>query len=264
MDVQIKRSKRKRYEKREVSTLKAIIIIYLLLIHVFVGIAILKTDIISRLQVKLGHEVIRAELTPLYHTMLAFHRRVDENIPDQSILFIGDSLTQGLAVTAVYPKSVNLGIGQDTTVGVLKRIPFYHSIPRSKMIIIAIGVNDLKRRDNDEIVNNFLKIINLIPNNIPILLSAIFPVDEIASGRVGINDRIRRLNGSLNTICRSSQRLHFLDISKLVTDANGNLSVDYHIGDGVHLNGMGNSIWISQLRAHGQEVVEILDVLNGY
>lgn len=244
--------------------MKAIIIIYLLLVHVFVGIAILKTDIIFRFQVMFGNEVTGVELTPHYHTMLAFHKRVDKNIPDKSIIFIGDSIVQGLAVTAVSPKSVNFGIGQDTTAGVLKRIPFYHSILRSKMIIIGIGVNDLKRRDNDKIVSNYLRIINLIPNNIQILFSAVLPVDEVASNRIGINDRIRKLNDSLNNICGSSQRLHFLDISKHIIDANGNLSKDYHIGDGVHLNGLGNRIWISKLKTYSQEITEKLDTINGY
>ncbi len=244
--------------------MKAIIIIYLLLVHVFVGIAILKTDIIFRFQVMFGNEVTGVELTPHYHTMLAFHKRVDKNIPDKSIIFIGDSIVQGLAVTAVSPKSVNFGIGQDTTAGVLKRIPFYHSILRSKMIIIGIGVNDLKRRDNDKIVSNYLRIINLIPNNIQILFSAVLPVDEVASNRIGINDRIRKLNDSLNNICGSSQRLHFLDISKHIIDANGNLSKDYHIGDGVHLNGLGNRIWISKLKTYSQEITGKLDTINGY
>jgi len=244
--------------------MKTIIIIYLFLVHVFVGIAIFKTDIISHFQEKLGYEIERNELTPHYHKMLSFHRRVDTNLPDKSIIFIGDSLIQGLAVTAVSPKSVNFGIGQDTTAGALNRIPFYHSIPRSKMAIIAIGINDFKRRNNDEIENNYLGIINMIPDSIPILFSAILPVDEATSNRIGINDRITRLNGSLNSICKSSKRLHFLDISNLISDPDGNLSKRYHIGDGVHLNGSGNRIWISKLKDKVKEITQNQMKINGH
>ena len=186
--------------------MKTTFIIYLLFLHAFVGIAVVKTDIISRLQVKLGYEKTRPELTSHYQTMFAFHKRVDKNIPDKSIIFIGDSITQGLAVSAIFPKSINFGIGQDTTVGVIKRIPFYNAISQTKMIVIAIGLNDLKRRSNDAIVKNYLKIIDLIPGSTPILFSAILPIDELASNRTGLNTRIRELNNSLNKICESSSK----------------------------------------------------------
>ncbi|NOQ62894.1 MAG: GDSL family lipase [Methyloprofundus sp.] len=230
--------------------MKAIVATYLVLIHLFIGIAILKTDIISRFQVKLGYEVISDEITPYYHTMLGFHRRIDKNIPDKSIIFIGDSLIQGLAVMAVSPQAINYGIGNDTTVGVLNRIPFYPSILKSKAVVIAIGINDLKRRGPDEILENYLEIVKLIPANIPILFSAVLPVDEVLRDRAGLNDSIKKLNDHLSDICRKSQRLHFLNISKLVINSRGNLSRSFHIGDGIHLNSLGNQIWISELKEY--------------
>ncbi len=232
--------------------MKTIVIIYLLLIHIFVGITIVKTDIISRFQAKLGYEVTSDEITPHYYTMLAFHKRVDKNIPEKSLVFIGDSITQGLAVIAVSPQSINYGIGQDTTVGVLKRMPLYRSILESKAVVIAVGINDLKRRSNAEIVKNYRSIVNLVPRNIPVLFSAVLPVDEVASGKVGFNERIRKLNDSLSDICKKSRRLYFLNISKFVVNSNGNLSADYHIGDGVHLNRLGNEIWIAELKEYIQ------------
>ena len=218
------------------------------------GITVVKTDIVSRFQAKLGYKTLSNELTPHYHTMLGFHKRVDKNIPSKSLIFIGDSITQGLSVIAVDPQSINYGIGQDTTVGVLNRIPYYRSILKSKAVVIAVGINDLRRRSNDEIINNYHKIINLIPNNIPVLLSAVLPVDEVASGRIGINKRVNELNDSLSEICQNSQRLRFLNISKLVINPHGNLSTDYHIGDGVHLNGFGNEIWIAKLKEYIQNI----------
>jgi lysophospholipase L1-like esterase len=232
--------------------MKNIIVTYLLLIHLFVGIAILKTDIISRVQTKLGYEVKSDELTPHYHEMLAFHKRVDQNIPENSLIFVGDSLTQGLTVIAIFPHSINYGIGQDTTVGVLNRIPFYRSILESKTVIIGIGINDLRRRSNDEILTNYSKIVALIPNNISILFSAVLPVNEMVSGKIGANDRLKKINDGLRELCKMHQRLHFLNISKLLANSDGELSSKYHIGDGVHLNGLGNKIWITALKEYIQ------------
>ncbi len=242
--------------------MKIIIITYLLLAHAFIGVAVVKTDIIPRLQKKFGYEKITLELTPHYHTMVTFHKRVDKNIPDGSTIFIGDSLTQGLAVTAAFPQSINFGIGQDTTVGALKRIPFYHSITKAKRVIIAIGVNDLKKRNNDEIIKNYLKIISLIPKNIPILFSGILPIDESANNRTGTNNRIEKLNNRLSKICENNKKLHFLNISTLLVNANGNLSKNYHIGDGIHLNGLGSKIWISKLKTYNQKIIEKMDATH--
>ena len=230
--------------------MKAIIITYLLLVHLFIAIVVVKTDVLSRIQVKLGYKISKPEFSPHYLKMVSFYQRVDKNIPDKSIVIIGDSLIQGLAVIGVSPHSVNFGIGGDTTVGVLKRIPFYHSIIEAKMVIIAIGVNDIFRGwDNNEILNNYLKIIELIPDTIPILFSAVLPVDEAVSNKTGINHRIKALNKALYNLSGSDRRLYYLDISTLIIDDDGNLSSVYHIGDGIHLNSLGNKIWISKLNS---------------
>lgn len=231
---------------------------YLILIHVFIGIAILKTDIISRIPAKLGYEVIEDELTPYFHTMLAFQKRVDKNLPNNSVLFVGDSITQGLAVSAVFQQSVNFGIDQDTTLGTLTRLAHYSSIPRSKLVVIAIGVNDLRRRKNDEIIENYRDIIEIIPKKIPILFSAILPVNETDSNRSGDNIRITKINKALRKICSNNHRLYFLNISKSLITPKGNLSTVYHTGDGVHLNGLGNSILISKLK------VAVINITSQY
>ena len=97
--------------------------------------------------------------------MLGYHKRMDGNIPDDSTIFIGDSLTQSLAVSAISPRSVNYGIGNDTLIGVLKRIGEYKSIYRSSMIVIAVGINDLKIGKNiEEILYNYEAIIKKIPH----------------------------------------------------------------------------------------------------
>lgn len=228
--------------------MRYIIIFYLVLIHLLIGISILKTDIISKIQTKLGIERVEDELTSYFYTLFSFQQRVDKNTPNNTVHFIGDSLIQGLAVSAVFPQSVNFGIGQDTTVGVLTRLPFYTSISRSKLVVIAIGINDLKLRKNDEIIKKYQEIIEAIPKTVPLLFSAILPVNEIAGKRTDDNDRIKTINEALKEICLGNNRLYFIDISKSLVDSKGDLSSQFHRGDGIHLNHLGNDIWIYQLK----------------
>ena len=59
---------------------------------------------------------------------------MDGLIPEGATIFIGDSITQGLATSAVSNQSVNYGIGSDTTLGVLKRLPYYNSMNSAKAV----------------------------------------------------------------------------------------------------------------------------------
>lgn len=118
---------------------------YLLTVHALLIIVLLKSDFIDLVQNKLetcNHSVQSSELTPHYHRMLEYHKRMDGNVLTGSVIFFGDSITQGLCVSAVASHSVNYGIGSDTTFGVLERLKYYRSINRADVVVISIGVND--------------------------------------------------------------------------------------------------------------------------
>ena len=175
---------------------------------------------------------------------------MDGNVPDNAVIFIGDSITQGLCVSAIATPSVNYGIGSDTTVGVIRRIPFYKSIERASVVVLAVGINDMKHRSNKEILKNYRTIVDLIPKRTPVIFSAVLPLDMKArekwQGRS--QDRIERLNSSIEILSINKNNLYFVDAGPLLMDGNGNLSDVYHNGDGVHLNSKGYSIWNNVLR----------------
>lgn len=228
--------------------MRLLFIAYLVLLHVFMIAALVQTDILARVQNKLISNVEQEEITPFYYAMVDFHKRVDKNIPENSVIFLGDSLIQGLAVSSVASPAFNFGIGADTTEGLIQRIPHYSAISRSQKVVIAIGVNDLNRRDNKEIMSNYKKIVSLIPSNIPILFSAVLPIEEVILNASSFNERIRNLNSELEELCGTSKRLYFLDITNQLKDPDGGLSGKFHIGDGLHLNGFGNAVWITRLK----------------
>jgi len=142
------------------------------------------------------------------------------------------------------------GIGSDTTIGVLKRLSVYESIARCRAVVLAIGINDLARRSDQEIVENYKEIISAIPSNVAVVFSAILPVDERADEKLlGYNRRIREINEAARQFCFSSSRCRFINSGTELTDSSGNLAPEYHAGDGVHLNVKGYAVWIGNLRA---------------
>lgn len=192
------------------------------------------------------------EITEHYTRMLRYHRRMDGHVPDGSVVFLGDSLTQGLCTDAVAQPSVNYGIGSDTTVGVLGRLDAYsNSLSRASAVVLAIGVNDLLFRENREIAENYRRILERLPTDTPVVCSTLLPINEhtYAKGTPVSNARIAELNGLLRNQCAKFPRCVFVDAGPQLVDSNGHLRASLEDGDGIHLNAAGNRIWAEVLRA---------------
>ncbi len=229
---------------------KQMVIAYIVCIHVLLGFVFLKSGFVDRVQTKLGINRMRqTEVTGHYSHMVRLHARMDDNVPDGAVIFIGDSITQGLCVSAVVPLSVNYGISSDTTAGLLKRLPTYRSMKRAGAIVVAVGINDMADRTNEEILRNYLSIAEQMPKNVPVIFSGVLPVDEKTHNWFqGWNQRIQALNADLKSFIGRSKNLFFVDAGYLLADAEGNLAHEYHVGDGLHLNSKGNAIWIRELK----------------
>jgi lysophospholipase L1-like esterase len=187
------------------------------------------------------------ELTKYYYQMTAFHNRVDKNLTEKYNIFIGDSLIQGLAVSSVAKMSVNYGIGNDTTFGVIERLPIYNSIYKAQNVILSVGHNDIGKRRQSDIIKNFQTIIEYIPKEIKVIICSIFLIDDnIKSVKVS-NIKILKLNNKIKHITENYSNVTYLDINQYLT-LSDSLSSKFHIGDGVHLNKKGNEIWIRVLK----------------
>ncbi len=235
--------------KSSVVRLRVVVLAYLVLVHLLLIRCAPHSKLSSWLQSHLGASAGHQELTQHYDDMLSYHLRMDENIPDGGVIFIGDSLIQSMYVAAIAHPAVNYGIGNDTTVGVLARLPRYTSLQRASTIVIAIGINDLKWRSNEAIIANYERITQLLPGSVPIVFSAILPVDEKArTTLVGRNTRKDTLNMYVRHLCARLQHCVFVDAGLTLSDHSANLSAQFHVGDGIHLNTQGNALWASYLR----------------
>jgi lysophospholipase L1-like esterase len=199
-------------------------------------------------------QAVQPELSDYFHRLVRYHSRMDGNVPDGAVVFIGDSITQGLCVSAVAPLSVNYGIGSDTTVGVLNRLSTYQSVNRASVIVIEVGVNDLARRSDEEILRNYQAIADRLPAGKPVIFNAVMPLDEEVHPWKGYNSRIKALNAGLKALCDKSARLHYVDIGPLLVDGKGNFADELHDGDGVHPNAKSNALWIAELRKKIAEI----------
>ena len=223
------------------------LVTYLALVHLALAGVIFKFDVVQRLVEKVG--LSESKHAQHFRKMMAFHRRIDACVPEDAVLFVGDSFIQSMCVSAVINRAVNFGIGGDTTAGVLKRLPEYTSIKKAKAVVLEVGYNDLRERENDEILQNYRYIIKLIPPSTPVLFCSVLPTDE-RSRQERYNERIDRLNCGIAEVCSMMDNCYFVDIASDLKDREGNLSSDYHEGDGIHLNIDGYEIFSQKLRPY--------------
>ena len=225
---------------------------YLVGVHLLLLTALATSDFLPRVAQKLGlRNAADFRNRSFYSRTLDCQARADANVPDHAAVFIGDSTIQGLCVSAVAANAVNYGIAGDTTRGVLSRLPAYPSLGRARAIVIAAGVNDLGGLPAWKIVRNWTAIADDLPAHVPVFFAAILPVDERRqSCWTGRNrDLIRPLNEQLAAQLATRPNRYFVDPSTRLQDATGNLSPDFHVGDGLHLNAAGNAVLIDALDA---------------
>ena len=154
---------------------KIALYLYIISIHLILLLIIIQPSIITTIKNKL---ITNNNMNSFYYSMLAYHQRLDRNIKDNAVLFLGDSLIQGLAVSSVTPYAVNYGIGHDTTEGLINRLPLYNSLHKVKLIVLEIGHNDLYIHSEEDIINNFKVIFDFLSPNTKIIVNSIFPIDE--------------------------------------------------------------------------------------
>ena len=233
--------------------MKRLVVAYIVTLHLVVGGMLWKSDFLDRVNSRLGliEQLPKPEISEYYHRILRYHERSVDSVPDDSVIFIGDSITQGLCVSAVQPNAVNFGIGSDTTTGVLMRIPAYMpALERAKCIVLAIGVNDIHYRTAADALHNYAKILDMLPQDRRVIVSAILPIGETA--RQALDDRlawIHEFNSGLKQLASDRELASFMDNdAALDTDGDNRLDKSFDDGDGVHLNSAGNLAWAADMR----------------
>jgi hypothetical protein len=170
--------------------------------------------------------------------MMIYHRAMDASVPAGAAIFLGDSITQGLATAAVAPYAVNYGIGSATTSELLGNLPAYRSLDRAGVVFLLVGINDIGRGQTAGLEDRLRQISAAIPSDRPLVWSGIMPAYVERADAVAILEA----NSAIREICASRPGCVYVDTHAALADPA--LFVD-----GVHPNAAGYAIWIEALRA---------------
>jgi lysophospholipase L1-like esterase len=167
------------------------------------------------------------------------------NMTEETIVFLGDSITQGGDWAAWFPdvNAVNLGVGGDTTDDVLLRLgPVVEAQPDE--IFLLIGTNDLGTRQSVEhLVRNIQSMLVDLRRDLPgtrMLVQSILP-----RGRE-FADRIQEANIHLRQFA-ATVHAQYLDLWPTFAEPDGEINRAYS-DDRLHLNAAGYEAWLSELR----------------
>lgn len=216
-----------------------IIFVYMIVLHLFSVLLIIKTDFIPKLKSKIEFSAPAS----LYHTMIKFHQWMDDSVPVNAIIFLGDSITQGLATAAVAPYTINYGIGGLGTEELLDALASYKSLHRASAIVLMIGVNDLQY-NKVGLSERYAKILDALPQDIPLIWNGVMPAKH---NNINMSDIIDA-NREIQKLCLARRGCTFIDTSLFLVGNNGQIIESKFLSDGTHLSRKGYESWISELQ----------------
>jgi len=166
-----------------------------------------------------------------------------------SLLFIGDSLTDGAEWTTLFSdaNTLNFGISGETSAGLINRLP---EIVRHRpaKVFLMIGINDLARNTSvDSLFSNIKLIVAYIKHNsssTKVFVQSLLPVNnnfKTFSGHTNKGDSILKLNTKLVREAEKSAFV-FVDLHSFFSDHTGKLKEEF-TNDGLHLKGKGYALW---------------------
>lgn len=147
------------------TSLRFSFLIYFVIVHAIVAVAVAKTDLVQKVQFYFGVAKGGDGNAGYVSVMRGMHHLVDQDVEEGAVLFFGDSHVQGLAVTSVHDKAVNFGIGWQNSKELSAAFGSYASMKRASAVVIMIGTNDIVQGIEDGYGARLASILSAIPEN---------------------------------------------------------------------------------------------------
>lgn len=212
---------------------------YVVALHAVVAAALVTSDFVEKTAARLG--LVEPSRTLILLTQRRLQERMDPSVPDGSAIFLGTSITFGLAVAAVGDRTVNFGIGSQTARQLADSITGYRSLARARVVFLEIGANDVGTKRFAGLPHELERIVAGIPGNVPLVWSGVMP-------RATIRGDVSAANAVIQTLCARRTNCRYVDTVSAMTGRDGTLRPDIYLDDGIHPSVNGYKIWISALR----------------
>ena len=215
----------------------------------FVLIAVIITSIwlfaIYLPQVKKEKEA-RKFLEDYYNAKVEMFAEQNKNLTDYEVdvTFVGDSLTDGYDLEKFYPqyKTLNRGIGGDTTFGVEKRLQVTLYDVKPKVAVMLIGANNIKT-----MFENYEKILISFKENLPQTKIVLLSLTSMGGEYWGWQNQISAFNNVKIRMLAEKYGFEFIDLYSPLLNLEDNEIYDEYTTDGGHLTTKGYEVITAQI-----------------
>lgn len=173
---------------------------------------------------------------------------LQEEVPENPIVFIGDSLTERFPLEKYFGKGfVNRGIGGDHADGLWERKSLLCLDKNPRALFFMIGINDLLfNYKRDEIPYHLDRIITYAKEKAPSAKIVIQSICPVGNWEKPTPDELNKINGELQDLA-VKHGASFLNLFELFADENQFLKEELTI-DGVHFSEAAYDIWAEEVR----------------
>ncbi len=173
--------------------------------------------------------------------------------PKNAILFVGSSsFTRWTDVDSYFPgfEIINRGFGGSTLVDVV-RYTYDIIIPyQPKQVVIYCGENDLAEGiPAEEVVRRFMTLYQMIKTNLPTTFIHFVSLKPSPS-RKALLPKMKEVNLQVKTFIEKEKNAAFIDVFPHMLNGNGEIMTDIFVGDRLHMNAKGYSIWKKVLQPY--------------
>jgi hypothetical protein len=229
---------------------KSAIAAYLILLHLLVGIALVKTDLLPRIADRLGlAPPDMPDTEPLMAAWRAIHRHKDATAPEGATLFLGDSITKAMPVANITPGAVNFGIGWQRADQLIVSMRGYTSLQRAARVVVMIGTNDLLQGQDAALPVHYRTILAKIPRDTPVIMASVPPLAPTSKWQQGAVDdaRVRAAVASAQQACEARPHCRFVNAYDALSQQGAAMPGALQ-PDGIHLAPLGYELLTTLIR----------------
>ncbi len=193
-----------------------------------------------------------AEEATRWENVIQQFEQHDQTQPPQpnGILFVGSSSIRMWDADKTLPGYgiLNRGFGGSQMSDVLHYMDRIVLNYRPRLIVLYEGDNDIAAGDAPaQIAEEFTQFEQRLHESLPqtqLVVMAIKP----SIARWALYPKMKQANDAIEQYCRAHDRCHFIDVSQVMLDEQGQPSKSLFVDDGLHMNAEGYRRWSALLR----------------
>lgn len=187
-----------------------------------------------------------------WHERVAKFISEKDRITENSLIFLGNSITEGYDLEKFFPDyhTVNRGISSDHIDGVIDRLDICLGDAEKAKLFVLIGINDIGAGRSEAAIKYLYKeLVDAIvkKKTYDVYLQSILPTSP--RWKNCPPEMIIKINAYIQNLARE-HNLKFVDIYPLFRKADSNYVIDEYMRDGLHPNEAGYKIWTEHLTGY--------------